>query len=141
MDKLISYAMSFLGTPYKWGGANRLEGLDCSGFVQEVLRSVGIDPPGDQTAQELYNKLEPQSRFGTYGAGCLAFYGKSLKEITHVALMIDQYRIIEAAGGGSKTLTLEDAKRDGACVRIRLLKHRNDFVGTLKPNYVSIGLI
>jgi cell wall-associated NlpC family hydrolase len=54
MDLLIQYAMSFIGVPYRWGGSNPITGFDCSGLVQEILKSVYMDPPGDQTAEALY---------------------------------------------------------------------------------------
>lgn len=141
MNFLLQYALSFLGTPYRWGGENPISGVDCSGFVQEVLRSVGMDPPGDQTAQSLYNHFESRATPNVYQAGSLAFYGKSVREIIHVAFLIDPYRVIEAGGGGSKTLTKDDADQANAFVRIRPIKHRLDFRMTLKPQYVTIGLI
>ena len=141
MDLLIRYAMSFLGLPYRWGGENPLTGFDCSGLVQEILMSVGIDPQGDQSAQGLHDWFAPRSTHGAYSAGALAFYGPSLNQITHVAFMVDAYRVIEAGGGGSSTKTLTDATAQNAVVRMRPVKHRKDFLVTLKPNYSVIGLI
>ena len=140
MNLLIQYAMSFVGVSYRWGGENP-NGMDCSGLVQEILRAAGIDPPGDQTAQALYDHFVSKSSHNAFAAGAIAFYGQSIIKISHVAFMIDPYRIIEAGGGGSKTRTKEDADLQNAFVRVRLVKHRNDFLGTLKPNYASIGLI
>lgn len=141
MQYLIQYAISLLGTRYKWGGSNPLSGWDCSGLVQEILASCGMDPPGDQTAQTLFNYFEPKSSVNVYQPGAIAFYGQSLTKIIHVAFMIDNYRIIEAGGGGSHTLTKEDAELQNAFVRMRLVKHRGDFLITLKPQYATIGLI
>lgn len=137
---LTRYAMSLIGTPYRWGGENPVRGFDCSGLVQEILRSAGIDPPGDQTAQKLYDHFELMATSGVYAAGALAFYGKSVREITHVAFMIDQYRIVEAGGGGHLTLTHDDAGAANAFVRMRLVGYRKDLVATLKPNYSKIGV-
>jgi cell wall-associated NlpC family hydrolase len=138
---LIEYAMAFVGVPYRWGGENSITGFDCSGLVQEILRSVGMDPPGDQTAQSLYNHFESRSTPNVYAAGALAFYGASITKITHVAFMIDPYRVVEAGGGGSLTKTKEDAALQNAFVRVRLVKARKDLLITLKPQYVGIGLI
>lgn len=41
---LVSNALSYLGTPYVWGGNGR-SGVDCSGLVQQVYKSMGIDLP------------------------------------------------------------------------------------------------
>lgn len=141
MDLLIQYALRFVGVPYKWGGSNPITGLDCSGFVQQILASAGIDPPGDQTAQALYNYFCESGTFNTYSAGALAFYGQNVNKIIHVGFMIDQYRIIEAGGGDSTTRTKEDAALKDAFVRVRLVKHRKDFLLTLKPKYLTIGML
>ena len=42
---LVDQAMTYLGTPYVWGGTNPDVGLDCSGFVQRVHRDLGIELP------------------------------------------------------------------------------------------------
>jgi cell wall-associated NlpC family hydrolase len=135
MDSLIRYAEAFLTLPYKWGGDDPILGYDCSGFVQEVLASVGIDPIGDQTAHGLwkyfwahgYKLAEPK-------AGALAFYG-SPQKITHVALCMDPLRCIEAAGGGSTTHTEADAAKQNAYLRIRPVRRRKDLQMILMPKY------
>lgn len=141
MTYLIQYALSFLGTPYRWGGASILNGLDCSGLVQEILASVGMDPPGDQTAQGLYNHFEKIGSANSYTPGALAFFGDSVTKITHVGFLIDQYRMIEAGGGGHLVLTREDAAAKNATVRIRLVNYRKDLVAVIKPRYSTIGMI
>lgn len=40
-DALVQYALSFRGTPYKWGGTTP-SGFDCSGFVKYVYGHFGI---------------------------------------------------------------------------------------------------
>lgn len=128
----IEYAKRLIGTPYRWGGDDPMAGFDCSGLVQEVLMSVGMDPPGDQTAQALYDHfIKAGAKFGTPQPGALYFYGKSPKEIIHVGFGIEGISMIEAGGGGAKTLTVEDAIRQNAFVRVRPYNSRRDLVGTL----------
>jgi len=142
MDFLLREALQYLGVPYKWGGSNPIEGFDCSGFIQWLLMSVGIDPPGDQTAQGLFNHFEKLNGVSSVTkAGVLCFYGESVAKITHVALCISPYQIIEAGGGNSLTLTKADAEKQNACVRIRHIGARKDLVAKIYPSYVSIGLI
>ena len=142
VNLLVQYALSFVGTPYKWGGSNSLEGLDCSGLVQSILASAGIDPPGDQTAQSLFDHFDKLGATpNRHGPGSLAFYGQSVTKITHVAFMLDTYRVLEAGGGGHLTLTFEDAARQSALIRIRKINHRNDLVAVLRPSYSKIGVI
>jgi cell wall-associated NlpC family hydrolase len=139
MDLLIQYAMSFIGVPYRWGGSNPITGFDCSGLVQEILKSVYMDPPGDQTAEALYQYFLPQSKPNLFVPGALSFYGKKVDSIVHVGFLIDPYRMIEAGGGGSQTRTREDAALKDAFVRIRPVRQRADFLVTLKPSYMTIS--
>lgn len=140
---LRDYALRFVGIHYKWGGNNPLTGMDCSGFIQILLASVGEDPPGDQTAQALYNYFSSNGHatWNHYSMGALAFFGESATKITHVGMLLDQYRMIEAAGGNSRTQTRTDAEDKGAFVKISLLSRRSDLVAILKPYYRKIGRI
>jgi cell wall-associated NlpC family hydrolase len=143
METVRQYALSFVGLPYKWGGSNPMDGFDCSGLVQEILMSCGVhpNPKEDFNAQTLFNHFEKNGSYGIQVLGSLAFYGKSVREITHVAFCIDSHRIIEAGGGGHLTLTKTDAAAQNAFVRIRLAKHRSDLVAVIKPNYAPIGVV
>ena len=140
MKYLIDYAMSFLGTPYKWGGQSAIkgEGVDCSGFVQIVLESVGMDPKNDQTAHGLYKYFSAKGHtIKNAKQGALAFYGKPTR-ITHIALCIDGYRVIEAGGGRSSTTDYEAAVRANAAVRIRPVRYRRDLVALVMPKYKNV---
>lgn len=44
-DAVLATAKKYLGIPYKWGGTNPRTGLDCSGFVQLVMKQHGISLP------------------------------------------------------------------------------------------------
>lgn len=49
-NNLIRQAFRFLGEGYGWGGLEK--NVDCSSFVQDVYRSVGIELPRDSGKQE-----------------------------------------------------------------------------------------
>lgn len=142
MNLLIQYAMSFVGNPYIWGGSGG-DRWDCSGLVQEILKSCGNCPPGDNTAQSLYDYFEKATgaSYNIVQPGSLAFYGKDALNVVHVAFCVDSNRMIEAGGGGSLIRTVDDARTAGAFVRMRPIKRRKDFLVCIKPSYVSIGLI
>jgi len=128
-------AISFVTTPYMWGGSNAMKGLDCSGFVQKVLEEVGIDPPGDQTAQGLYNHFVKAGKQCQIGPDSLLFFGKSPSRITHIAIALTDEVMIEAGGGDSTTKTLEDAIKKEARVRIVPINKRKDLLDAFKITY------
>lgn len=135
MQFLLAYAMSFTGVPYKWGGSNPIDGMDCSGFVQEVLKAGGLDPSGDQTAQGLYDYFSKNGSQNKYGAGALAFFGESVLKITHVAFCVDETHCLEAGGGNHLILTKQDAAAQNAFIRLRPLKYRKDLQAVIMPYY------
>jgi hypothetical protein len=139
---LKDYAMQFVGVPYLWGGDDPMKGFDCSGFVIELLSAVGAFPDKtDSTAQGLYEYLLPMGKFNEYGLGSIAFYGKDLKHISHVAFCLDQYVMLNAGSGDSKTVDLQSAIKQNAFIKMRPIKYRKDFLGVIKPDYRAIGYL
>jgi cell wall-associated NlpC family hydrolase len=128
-DLLIDYALKFIGINYKWGGSNPMSGFDCSGLVQECLRGVGLLPdPTDHSAQELHDYFKMNGNPARIKRGCIAFYGRSLTEIIHVALLIDDNHIIEAGHGGPRVVDAKTADANDAFIRIRPVMYRKDFL-------------
>lgn len=119
----VNYAMNFIGVDYKWGGETA-HGFDCSGFVQEILKSVGLDPKGDQTANALYEIFKEKS-VKYPSKAVLAFWPKTGIK-THIAMCIDDELIIEAGGGNSTTTNPVIAEKQRAFVRVRTLDNRGD---------------
>lgn len=141
MQTLRDYAMKMVGVPYKWAGGSPLSGFDCSGLVRELLSSVGANPPGELNSQNLFNYYDHLGKQTTIPKmGTLVFYGQSVTKIDHVAMAIDQYRIIEAAGGTATTLTLADAIAQNAFVKIRLIDYRKDRVAMAWPGYPTLNI-
>lgn len=132
-DQFVQACFQYLNIPYIWGGDDPIIGYDCSGLAQELYAMIGIDPPGDQTAQALYNHFRNTSQLKG-DVGSLVFYGKSKTSITHVGVMISLSQMIEAGGGGSKTKSSSDAARQNAYIRIRPINRRTDIVAVLQPS-------
>jgi cell wall-associated NlpC family hydrolase len=136
MKTLTEYAKSFIGVPYNWGGETPMGGFDCSGLVQEILSSVGADPPGDQTAQKLFDYfMHIAGSQCEFVPGALAFFGKHDDAITHVGFMVDEHRMIEAGGGGKDTTNEAKAIYYKAFVRIRPVLSRSDLQEVIMPKY------
>jgi len=143
MEIVRTYALSMLHTPYISGGNNCIQtsGIDCSGLVCEILRAFGKIGRDDNTAQMLYDRFVHDGPHGVFGIGVLSFYGKSLKDISHVGFGIDQYTMIEAGGGDANTKTIEEAILKNAFVRLRPYKYRKDWLDTIKLNWATIGYV
>ncbi|WP_439669205.1 DUF1353 domain-containing protein [Cupriavidus necator] len=128
-----------LGKPYLWG-AQGPDAYDCSGFAQWALSLLNLDPPGDQAADGLYrffkrNRSTPVTN-GQAELGDIVFFGTD-DAVTHVGLAWGDGNMLEAGGGGRKTITVEIARQQHAEVRIRPITRRNDLVEILRPSALS----
>ncbi|HEU4719449.1 MAG TPA: C40 family peptidase [Bacteroidia bacterium] len=55
-DSIVTYATSFLGTPYHYGCSSPKAGFDCSGFTWYVFGHYGIDIPRSAQAYATVGK-------------------------------------------------------------------------------------
>jgi cell wall-associated NlpC family hydrolase len=123
-------AWSFLGLPYKWGGDDPMVGFDCSGYVIEILKSVGILPRrGDWTAQNLHDRFR-DSKYSFAEEGMLVFWRRSTPnvppyKIIHVEYCLTRELSIGASGGGGSTITEQDAVEQNAYIKIRPFESRS----------------
>jgi cell wall-associated NlpC family hydrolase len=142
-DLALRVAWHYLGTPYIWGGDDP-SGFDCSGFVIEILQSVGILPrQGDWTAASLWYLFQQGRRdlYSDYTAGDLIFWrsAENADAIIHIEMLVDQTRSIGAQGGGSANVTTADAWRRNSYVKIRPFASRSFMAGVLNPFYKLEG--
>ena len=70
---IIQYAKSLVGTAYKSGGANPMDGFDNSGFIYYVLNQNGIKCP--RTIHEQVSIGPHVSDYDSLSAGDLVFFG------------------------------------------------------------------
>ncbi len=92
---IIKLAIYLMGVPYLWGGKSSF-GYDCSGFVQMVLKAVGISIPRDTGLQIKTDWLEEISITDTK-PGDLVFFSVD-NQINHVAFTTGEGKIIHCSG-------------------------------------------
>lgn len=102
--KLQDTARKYLGVPYVWGGAggarggNPYSGMDCSSFVSQVYKDLGISIPAYTVDMERYGHQISRSEVQ---AGDMGFYGNHGASY-HITLALDNKRMIyEPAPGQS----------------------------------------
>ena len=80
--EIVKNALIYLNAPYLWGGRT-VFGVDCSGLIQQVFRSVGYYLPRDAYQQAEEGKLVD---FDAKKQGDLAFFVRESK-IIHVGIV------------------------------------------------------
>lgn len=92
--EIVKYALQFKGNRYVWGGNSLTNGVDCSGFTQQVFKKYGVNL-SRCSYQQVKNGKE--IAFEDLKPGDLVFfYNKKLGRIGHVALYIGDNQIIHA---------------------------------------------
>lgn len=131
---LVQTALSYLGTPYIWGGDDP-SGFDCSGFVLECLKSAGLmDEHSEHTADSLLRTLNA-TVVDEPSEGALLFTFDGTGKATHVVICLDPWFQIGASGGKSTTVDPRSAWRDNAYVKIRPIRCRSERHRILLPKY------
>jgi len=135
LKEAIRLARHFVGTNYRWGGDDPAGGFDCSGLVVELLTSVSLMRRGDDmNAASMWEEFY-DCQVSMAFAGCLVFYASNANQarITHVEFCISDFLAIGASGGGSKTLTVEDAIKQNAYIKVRPIRRDRAIVGFVDP--------
>lgn len=98
-QRIADLAKTALGVPYVWGGNDLKNGVDCSGFVQQVFKEMGINLPRISAAQARSGK-----RIGLdqLQVGDLVGWDNSSRNngADHIAIYIGNGQIIEAPRPG-----------------------------------------
>lgn len=89
-----TYALSFLNTPYLWGGKSHF-GIDCSGLVQNVFRQLQINLPRDAYQQATHGQI---TTFEDCQILDLAFFKNMEGRIHHVGILGPEHQILHASG-------------------------------------------
>lgn len=102
-DALVSYAKSFLGVPYRYGGSTP-SGFDCSGFINYIFGNFGFSLV--RTSYGLAELGETVSLSSIRPGDLMFFKGSNARSssIGHVALVVEvlqnDIKFIHAANDG-----------------------------------------
>lgn len=106
---IASFALQFVGNPYKAGGTSLTNGADCSGFTQSVYAKFGISIPRTSGAQAGVGRGVSYSEAK---AGDLICYSG------HVAIYIGGGKIVHASTS-KKGICVTNAKNCGPILTVR----------------------
>ena len=86
-------AKGFLNSPYLWGGKTK-NGVDCSGLVQSIYKTINKILPRDSDDQRKIGNVVCEN----FEVGDLAFFGQTKDDITHVGILLNNNQIIHSYG-------------------------------------------
>lgn len=92
-------AERFVGIPYRWGGENVVDGMDCSGFVRAVYNLCGLSIP--RTSRDQFKAGEPVVKEDLRD-GDLVFFGSSEDSINHVGIYVGGNKFVHAPKRGEE---------------------------------------
>ncbi len=97
-QELVLNAMSFMGTPFRWGGSSPETGFDCSGFVQYVFRqAAGLVLPRSSFDQIREGAVVSRHELQP---GDLVFFNTLRATASHVGIYIGDNRFIHSPSRG-----------------------------------------
>lgn len=104
-QKIVDFALQYLGGPYVHGGNSLTKGTDCSGFTKLIFAEFGYSlnrTPSGQLSSDgrsiNYSEIQP---------GDIICYTSNGKTCTHVALYIGDGLIVHAANSKKGIITNE----------------------------------
>lgn len=106
---VVAYARQFIGNPYVYGGNSLTNGIDCSGFTQQIYAAFGVSLPRVDSAQALCGVEIPLSQ--AKAGDLLCYYG-------HVGIYNGSGGIIHASSPGVGIVEFSNCQyRTLRCVR------------------------
>jgi cell wall-associated NlpC family hydrolase len=101
---LADYSLNYLGTPYKWGGTDMNNGVDCSAFMKGLFGKIGMSLPRTaaeqvRVGQAIYRleDLQPGDR--------LYFWSSKRNKVGHTGIYLGRGYFVHASSGNGKVVT------------------------------------
>jgi cell wall-associated NlpC family hydrolase len=95
---IANHSLQYIGTPYKFGGNDLHNGIDCSGFVKKLYGKIGIELPRTAAQQALVgqkiNRLEDLKK-----GDRLYFWEKRRNKIGHTGIYLGNGYFAHASSG------------------------------------------
>ncbi|NBD09256.1 C40 family peptidase [Corallococcus silvisoli] len=140
----LQLVLSQMHEPYRWGAKGQRASpdgpriFDCSGLVTWAFHQVGgKDWRATHNTDRLWAECAPVARAADLLPGDLVLYGRA-GDPDHVMVHMGAGVVVGASGGGSKTLTLEDAARVDAKVKaFARAEYRPDILGFRRLPFAS----
>jgi len=107
-DEIIERALTYLGTPYRWGGMSA-RGFDCSGFVNYLFNPHGISL--SRRSVDMASNGVHVDRDDIIPGDLLFFATAGGRRVSHVALYIGNGQIIHATTFGTGVM-INDLSND-----------------------------
>jgi cell wall-associated NlpC family hydrolase len=108
-DTIIEDAKQFLGNPYVYGGNSLTNGVDCSGFTQQIMKRHGISI--SRTSSSQYTNDGYKVSRDELRKGDLVFFGYN-GSISHVGIYIGNGQMIHS-GTSSTGITISSLEGVG----------------------------
>ncbi|MDF2614710.1 MAG: hypothetical protein K0S71_2496 [Clostridia bacterium] len=98
-EEVVGYAKQFLGGRYVYGGNSLTNGVDCSGFTQQIMKRFGVSIERSSRSQYAANGYKVSEN--EILPGDLVFYGSNGVRIDHVAIYAGNGQIVHASDARS----------------------------------------
>ena len=99
-QSLADQALTYRGTPYRYGASSPGRGFDCSGLIYYCLRQRGYNPP--RTAAELAHYGKPVKRNELKSGDIVLFANTYKRGVSHVGIYIGNNNFVHAPNSNSR---------------------------------------
>lgn len=124
-DAFVSYAKTLLGTAYKYGSANPVKGLDCSGFVFNVFSHFNVKCP--RSSKDYTNEGIEVSMKNALPGDIILFTGSDHKSgvVGHMGIVTENNRELKFIHSAS-------SKSGGVIISTYAGYYKNHFVKLIR---------